>query len=649
MDEKQSRLNRREYIRLDTVFPVQFRVSSLDGKRFFSSWQQGFTNNIGKGGICLRVNNFDHELTRIIQNEEVLLSLEIEIPFGRNPVNAVAKVSWIKNAAKDGNKYIIGLKYEQISLEGNMRIMRYVQGKKIFMPLLWGVVFLLAAGILYNGYLNIKLVKGNKALVGQLVKILQESSIAKQKIKEISNDREDLQLRIQALQFRIQTVEEEKGKLVEGARLQEAKVSKRMEELNSQIELLVQEKSPLQEKLIALQHRENAVTEELLQLGQKKEVLEKANFDKMYQWLSVHQNPRTGLVMSFEGDSNLTNWAFIYDQSLVAQAFAKFSDFERVRKILDFFAKKAKRREGLFFNAYYVNDGSPCEYIVHSGPNIWLAIAIAHFTRRAQDNRYLYLAEEIAQAIMQLQDQDGEGGIKGGPGLTWYSTEHNLDAYAFFEMLYQITKQAKYKEVKDKILSWLVRYSYDRPDVPIMRGKGDSTIATDTYAWSIAALGPEKLTTLGMNVDKIIEFAEKNCTVEVAYERPEGTSVKIKGFDFASQKHIARGGVVSSEWTAQMVLSLKIIADFYQEKGMIAKARSYDFKADEYLAGLSNMIISSPSPTGQGEGCLPYASIDAVDTGHGWITPQGKFTGSLSGTAYTLFAYYNYNPLELEE
>jgi len=69
---------------------------------------------------------------------------------------------------------------------------------------------------------------------------------------------------------------------------------------------------------------------------------------------------------------------------------------------------------------------------------------------------------------------------------------------------------------------------------------------------------------------------------------------------------------------------------------------------DEYLVQLGNMIISSPSPSGQGEGCLPYATQDVVDTGHGWITPKGKSTGSVAGTTWTLFAYYNYNPLELK-
>jgi hypothetical protein len=316
--------------------------------------------------------------------------------------------------------------------------------------------------------------------------------------------------------------------------------------------------------------------------------------------------------------------------------------------MLSFFARQAKRRDGLFFNAYYSNDGGPSEYAVHCGPNIWVGIAILQYTKKSQDREFIPLAEEIARGIINIQKQDKDGGIRGGPDATWYSTEHNLDAYAFFNMLYSITNKQIYLEARDKILNWLVRNTYDKVDIPIKRGKGDSTISTDTYAWSIAAIGPDKLEELGMNPDRIIEFAEQNCSVEVSYTRPEGQTIKIKGFDFAPQRHVARGGVVSSEWTAQMVMAFKIMANFYHKKSMIAKARAYELKADDYLVQLGNMIISSSSPSGQGESCLPYATQDFVDTGHGWMTPKGNTTGSVAGSTYALFAYYNYNPLELK-
>jgi hypothetical protein len=630
---------RRQYLRLDSVFPVQFRVLSLDGRSFLSDWLQGFTSNIGKGGICLEVNNLKPELAQALKNQQVKLSLEIEIPITRNSISAKAKVSWMKDVISQANRYLIGLSYEEIQPHQNNKIMRYAWTKKLFVPVVAGIIFILGLGFAIGSYLNVRLIKGNKALVEQLVETLQESSVAKQGVKKINKEKEELQLKMQNLELRIQKVEVERLK----------REANKIEELSSLIEQLTKEKNSLQKQLVALQHKETAVTEELLRLDKKKATLTQANLDKMYQWLVIHQNPRTGLVMSFEGDSDIANWAFTYDQALVSQAYTYFGDFERARKILDFFKDKAKRQDGEFLNAYYVNDGSPAEYVVHSGPNIWLGIAILQYTQRTQDRAYFSLAEEVASTIMSLQSQDKEGGIRGSPAVDWYSTEHNLDAYAFFNMLYKITGKERYIEAREKVLNWLVQHIYDKTDIPVKRGKGDATIATDTYAWSLAALGPVALEGLGMNPDRIVEFAEQNCAVEVFYARAEGQNIKIKGFDFAPQRHLARGGVVSSEWTAQMVLAFKIMADFYHKKGMPAEASVYTMKADEYLAELGNMIISSPSPSGQGESCLPYATQDAVDTGHGWMTPKGKSTGSVAGTTYTLFAYYNYNPLELKE
>ncbi len=640
---------RRKYIRLNSVFPVQFRLESLDGERLLSGWLQGFTNNVGKGGICLSVNNFDPELVNLLRDQAAKLSIEIELPIIKRPISAKARVAWVKDILGTPNKYLIGLRYEEINPAQNNRIMYYAWCKKLFVPVVSAVILVLGVAFAINSLINVKLIKGNKALVEQLIKIVQESSVAKQKVKEISREREDLNIKIQALELRIKTVEEEKANREYRSKLEGAQGAKRIEELNSLIQQLAEEKESLQERLISVQGKENTVTEELLRLDKRKVSLEKANFDKMYQWLKVHQNPRTGLVVSFEGDKDIANWAFIYDQSLVAQAYTNFSDFERARKILDFFNKKAKRQDGQFFNAYYVNDGQAAEYIVHSGPNIWLGLAIIHYSKRAQDNTYLSLAEEIGRSIINLQNQDNNGGIRGGPKVEWYSTEHNLDAYAFFNMLYKTTGKTQYQAAAEKVLDWLVLHTYDKADIPIKRGIGDSTIATDTYAWSIAAIGPKKLEELGMSPDRIVEFAEQTCSIEVSYTRPEGRTIKIKGFDFAPQRHVARGGVVSSEWTAQMVIAFKIMADFYYKKGMVAKARGYELKADEYLSGLANMIITSPSPSGQGEGCLPYATQEYVDTGHGWMTPSGRYTGSVSGTVYTLFAYYNYNPLELKD
>ena len=643
---------RRKYIRLDTVLPVQFRLESLDSKQALSPWIQGFTNNIGHGGICLSVNDLPFEFIKLIQEKKVKLSIEIDMPLGGNSVCALVSLAWTKEIGGLSKRYLLGLDYEKINPRQNYILIRYAWAKKLFLPLVILSVAILSLSLGFGAYLNIQLTHKNKLLVEELVGVLQESKLVKHQLGKIAQERTALQSRIESLASQIKSASEKKSEQMSLAAIENIKplpvVIDKTKELNDVILRLAQERDLLQAKLAVLQLNEKAVQAESLRLETKKVILEKANIDKMYQWFKVRQNPHTGLVMSFEGDKDIESWAFLYDQALLIQVYDKFSDFARARKILDFFANDAKREDGWFLNAYYVNDGAPAEFVLHCGPNIWLGLSIIQYTQATGDKKYLRIAEEIAGNIIKLQNSDSDNGIRGGPLMSWYSTEHHLDAYAFYEMLARVTGMNKYEQAAEKTLSWLVRHTYDRQDLPVKRGKGDSTIATDTYAWSIAAIGPAKLKSIGMDPDKIMEFVEENCMVEVNFNRPGGQVVKIKGFDFAPQRNLSRGGVVSSEWTAQMVVSFKIMADYYLKNGQADKAAVYQEKADNYLGQLGNMIISSPSPSGQGEGCLPYATQDYVDTGHGWTTPKGKHTGSVSGTAYTILAYYGINPLELK-
>lgn len=639
--KKRKAAERRNYIRLSSVFPVQFRLLSPDGKHFLSEWLQGFTNNVSKGGLCLMIRHLNSETAQLFKSGEVLVSMDIEMPIFKVPASATATVAWMRDIPAECNGYLVGLDYREIDRAQNAEIMRYARMRSVFIPALFTILCALVFAFVFKTYQNILLTYGNRVMTEEMQKVLRDSGLAEQKIGMIVSEQKALKKKLHALLLNLQALEQGKA--------ESAQERAKIERLNTYITQLGKEKEALQKQLSTLGGSHSVARQELKRLDKRETVLRKENIDTLYRWLVVHQNPRTGLVASFEGDSEVADWAFAYDQSLVAQAYILFGDFEKARKVLDFFREKAKRIDGRFVNAYYVKDGAPAEYIVHSGPNIWVGIAALHYTDRTNDKRYLPLAEEIAGATMHLQKQDPEGGLRGGPDIPWYATEHNLDAYAFFDMLSRITGKTPYAQARDKILNWLQLHTYDKTDIPILRGKGDSTIATDTYAWSIASLGPQKLQELKMDPDEIVAFAEETCAAEVSFTRPDGSTVPIKGFDFAPQKHVARGGVVSSEWTAQMCMAFRLMADFCQKKGMTEKAKGYEEKADSYLVELSRMMISSRSPTGQGEGCLPYATQASVDTGHGWRTPKGKATGSIAGTAYTLFAYYNYNPLELKE
>jgi len=362
----------------------------------------------------------------------------------------------------------------------------------------------------------------------------------------------------------------------------------------------------------------------------------------MYSWIKNRQDLVSGLVLSYEGDENLKKISFTYDQALAAITFVIFNDRERAEKIFDFYLKKVNKGENIF-NAYYTQ-GDCAEFVTHSGPNAWIGIAVLDYYKKTKDKKYLPIAEKVSAFLLKMMD--AEGGVKGGPTVEWYSTEHNLDAFAFFKSFYEITKNEKYHIAAEKIKNWISRYAYTSYGPPVSRGKGDSTIATDTYAWSITAFGADELLSLNMNPERILEFAADNCGVSANFKRKE-REISVKGFDFAKYRNCARGGVISCEWTAQMVLSFEIMADYYQLKNP-DKSREYLNKSVFYSNELQKMLITSPSKIGIEDPCLPYASSANVDTGHGWRTPSGDLTGSLSSSAYFLIAYLGYNPLKGE-
>ncbi len=663
---KNSFLERRRYIRLDVVFPVEFRILHRD-KGYLTEWIQGFTRNVSKGGLCLESKLLSSWHRNMLSQEDNLLEVSLHIPLSKS-IKAEAKVVWFKREkGVPLSVDIMGLEFVKVDPKDIRRLMWYVRQKK-YLPriLIFAVGILLGLSVFFgfkSYYLNIKNAKILKDYIqktetlsqrkAQLGRVLTEINLwrkylekTQDNLRKVSSDYKKLKAKYEELK---------KKSLEPGLSLQE---KKKLEELLSQKE---RELQSLEEKICSLEQnnlflerrlsRLSALRKDLdLRLESLQEnikSLEKINVENLLSWLESHQNQRTGLVLSFEGDPSLKDIGFSYDQALSVCAFLVSGKIQKAKMILDFYKFKAKRsKNGGFFNAYFVNSGEPAEYIIHSGPNIWIGIASLQYASRTKDRSYLKIAQDIARFIIKLQDE--EGGIRGGVGIKWYSTEHNLDAYAFFGMLYEISRDPLYKEYQGRVLNWLRKYSYTHWDIPVNRGKGDSTIATDTYAWSIASIGPEKLSQIGMDPDDILDFAEKHCKVKVSFTRPEGRTIEVEGFDFAPYQNIARGGVVSCEWTAQMLISFKIMSRYHYEKKNYSKALIYLDKALKYFGELKKMLISSPSPTGQGRWCLPYASQDFVDTGHGWRTPKGRDTGSVASTCYMIFAYYDFNPLSFK-
>jgi PII-like signaling protein len=91
--------NRRKYIRISTVLPVEFRIIDAENKHI-TPWMQGFTHDIGKGGLCLLINDLWWGFGDKLKAKNARLQLNINIPFRAQAINAEAKVAWVSRKNK---------------------------------------------------------------------------------------------------------------------------------------------------------------------------------------------------------------------------------------------------------------------------------------------------------------------------------------------------------------------------------------------------------------------------------------------------------------------------------------------------------------------------------------------------------------------
>ncbi len=643
--------NRRKYLRISTVLPVEFHVVDDFGKNQ-TPYLQGFTNNISKQGICLVVNDLWWGFADRLKSN-VRLALQIEVPFKKEGMFTYARVAWQEKINRPRFvQYRIGVEFEEGKIKSTLSLFKYALLKK-FLPFVVGFAVSMLILMTFTSWLKEqKTIKANKLVLTEYENILEESLVLKKSIDREKENYNLLQGEQNSLIKGISGLEKElaywqkryEGSLDDGLE-SDAKardLKEKIVELTKNIGFLEKENSSLKEKI-----NQSRKTQDILRVAFKEREKTtrqrgKKIFEGMYSWIKNRQDLKRGLVLSYEGDRNLDKVAFTYDQSLATIVFVIFNDFERAENILGFYLDKIMANQPIY-NAYYTN-GDVFEYAIYSGVNAWVGLAALVYEKATGDDRYFSLAEKVGDFLITMMDKDG--GIIGGPTVTWYSTEHNLDSFAFFKLFHELGGKEKYSQASRRIKRWLDDYAYTDKEVPVNRGKGDATIATDTYSWSITALGPEILLLLDMDPDEILDFAVKNCEVETTFARGD-TNIKVKGFDFAKFRNLARGGVISGEWSSQMILAFEIMADYYRDKDSV-RYKSYLDKALLYASELQKMIISSPSPSGKANPTLPYASHANVDTGHGWRTPRGNRTGSLASTAYFLIAYRGFNPLQGE-
>jgi hypothetical protein len=127
----------------------------------------------------------------------------------------------------------------------------------------------------------------------------------------------------------------------------------------------------------------------------------------------------------------LLNWSWTYDSAMTAAAFVVSGLSSEAEQLLDQLAA-LQHTDGSIEIAFDVADGTT-EPVFRSGTIASVGLAGSLYDQYFRTTRYLQMEERAAGYLIGLQGSDGL--VRGGPDVSWYSTQHNLLAYSFLNLL----------------------------------------------------------------------------------------------------------------------------------------------------------------------------------------------------------------------
>lgn len=184
----------------------------------------------------------------------------------------------------------------------------------------------------------------------------------------------------------------------------------------------------------------------------------------------------------------LLNWAWTYDSAAAAVAFASVGQRDQAARLLDQLSA-LQRKDGSIEFAFDVASGEAARQI-RAGTVAWTGIAFVDAGQQFGEKTYLDNARLAADYLLGLRNDSGL--VRGGPDVTWVSTQHNLLAYIFLSNLAQYLSElgdgrgaAKYQEAAEVIAKGIDRELVVRDPGTLWhfrQGAGDDVVPLDTQA-----------------------------------------------------------------------------------------------------------------------------------------------------------------------
>ena len=264
--------------------------------------------------------------------------------------------------------------------------------------------------------------------------------------------------------------------------------------------------------------------------------------------------------------TRLLNWSWTYDSAITAAAFTVFGATSEAQQLLDQLAA-LQHTDGSIEIAFNVADGTT-ESVFRSGTIATVGLAGSLYDQRTHTNRYLAMEQRAASYLLSLQ-QTSSGLIRGGPDVAWYSTQHNLLAYAFLNQLGnelvsdgQRSTANTYFTAANKISSGLESklLVQNGSQAWFIEGLGDSVQSLDADALGVLYLASKNETT---NAQKVLSYTNSAFAVSgrsIAKSASTGTfnDTYAAPGPFSGFKPFIGTGAPDVMWTegsAEMVLS----------------------------------------------------------------------------------------------
>ena len=126
-----------------------------------------------------------------------------------------------------------------------------------------------------------------------------------------------------------------------------------------------------------------------------------------------------------------------YDSAITAAALVRSGELHAAGALLDRL-QELQRHDGALESSYDLATGAGAGPL-RSGNQAWVGLAALAWRAQACSGRHDRLVGGVARWLLDQRIRDstspGFGLVRGGPDVSWASTEHNLEARAFFAAL----------------------------------------------------------------------------------------------------------------------------------------------------------------------------------------------------------------------